>query len=220
MMLALYLAHAYLHLGGGSWWPYTVRSSVLLPNNFDEDAPPLAFFSATILQSHDKCTPETEFEIVEQLNRDMPSLVAYGKLLLELWVGHKVIWEGVKVELSRLAGEAFGLELTGAIKACLKPTPWTDEPLTIRQNERTREAFISEVILPVQHVLLTGYKITAQDIFSAPPMRKASVVIPKVIHKRIKQRQQSIPAPEHYLITADYCLHDGDDHFERLEDNR
>jgi hypothetical protein len=216
LMLALYLAYAFLHLGGGCWWPYTIRSSVMLPNVFDVSKPPPVFFSASFLKGDEKHTPEIRLNYVEQhINHDMPSLVAFGRLLLELWVGHQVIWDNVPTELGRCENELLGRPWTWAIDACLQPrTSNSNTRWTIRENERTRNAFVREVLFPLQYVVCTGFHVAAEDVFPAPPVARLRKVM------RINSRQPSLPPAEPQFTATEYCLHDGDNEYERVDDSR
>jgi hypothetical protein len=216
LMLALYLAYAYLHLSGGCWWPYTNRSSVMLPNDFDVNKPPPAFFSAAFLQRDDKHTPEIRLNYVEQLiNHDMPSLVAFGRLLLELWVGHQVIWDNVPAALHSCEDDLLGRPWTWAINACLqKPSSNSDKISTIREDQRARNAFIREVLLPLQYVVCTGFHVAAEDVFPAPPVARPRKV------RRIILRPPPMRPAEPQSTAIEYCLHDGDNEYERVEDSR
>jgi hypothetical protein len=215
IMLALYLAYAYLHLGGGCWWPYNIRSSVMLPQKSDLDALPPAFFAATLLKGSDKRTPETVFGRMEKkANSAMPSLVALGRLILELNIGRKVIWDEVDAALAECHGHPFAPEMMQAIEACLK---WTKTNSTIREHEETRSNFIKEVIVNLQSVLHYVYHSTVQELFTvSPATRMPEVILPR----RVKQSEHLIKAPSAPSSPSRLCLHDGRDYSEKLDDDR
>lgn len=220
MMLALYLAYAYLHLSGGCWWPYTARSCVKLPNLIDPAAPPSAFFAAALLSEREALVSVAKFEIVEHLNRDMPSLVAFGRLLLQLFLGRAIIWDLVPEELENCAEYAFAAEVTSAVKACLRPSELRapEEPGTIRESERLRNSFIKSVVVPIQYVVQVGFKVQAQDIFPIPMAMKRA---PPPAPRSTREVKSILVMPGcAKVIDKGFCLHDGQDEPEKLDDQR
>ena len=213
LTLALVLAYAYLHLGGGSWWPYDKKSSVHLL-----DAPSskialswLPFFTPSLSQGDQR---EEAPGILKAFNPDMPSLPAFGKLLLELYIGRPVTWDQLDSQLKWSEDEEFAKELLHAINTCLAMAEdkTFKEGGTIRANERLRGHFVKEVVLPVQYVLQIGYQLKVQDIFGK--QEAGQVVEIRQSPARLPKRLRSpLPVPREgpETVPQGFCLHDGQD---------
>lgn len=164
LVLALVLSYGYLHLGGGPWWPYhqATNSTWLFELNMasvlDIVRPFFAFSPARTVKAP---------YLVGRLNKEMPSLPIFGKLLLELTIGRAIEWESIGSVLRDLQQEMFAKEITDAVHACigLEDSTFYSNRGSIRGNERLRLEFVSRVVLKLQHVVAEGYKLTLDELF-------------------------------------------------------
>lgn len=207
LMLALYLSYAYLHLGGGEWWPYHQRSSVMLPSSPESNGHiPLPLFRAPLNARAQVEAEDDKFdEFIILLNDEMPSLVAFAKLLLELFLGYSIPKVGdIKEQLDHCADQALGTYMNKAVRTCLMMNASERGHYarggTIHDSERLRMRFTNEVILPIQWILETAYEINTQDILRPPP------VIPETVQAPVSPvRPNGIET-----VRQGYCLDDGE----------
>ena len=143
--------------------------------------------------------------VLTAFNADMPSLPAFGKLLLELFVGQSVNWDDLNTTMDRAKEEMLATEILQAVSICLATGP--DKTFkgggTIREDGRLRTHFVNAVVIPIQYVLRVGYKLKPQDIFKT--ISTSGVV-------EIKERPaRRLPIRIHGPETIDdgFCLHDG-----------
>lgn len=213
MSLALVLAYAYLHLGGGSWWPYDRKPHLHSPRDVREDIPPsrLVYFSPNFSPRNTKeRSRENAGGVLKSFNADMPSLPALGKLLLELFLGRSVSWDDMDREVERAEDEMLGTEMLQAVTACtaMGHDKTFKDGGTIRGVERLRQHFVKAVLLPIQYVLRVGYHIGPQDIFRAPA-RSGAIELSERPMKRLKPHSPlRMKGPE--SVQEGFCLHDGD----------
>lgn len=202
MMLALYLVYAYLHLGGGCWWPYDRNTSVVIVNHISDDEPVMPFFAATFVKDDKR----TEFDMFCKLNPAMPSLVALGRMLLSLHLGHYVYMEQIEAELDQYSGKAFAIQIAKAVRACLpsRELQVLKEPPTIRNNDKLRAKFISEVILPIQFILHYGHGVQAREIFEP---RLPTVSMEQELPKKLRDVAPVVRQGAEEVKDG-FCLHD------------
>ena len=219
--VALVLSYAYLHLGGGAWWPYDKKPNLHSPEIASEDVPPsrLVFFTPnfTPRTASGQLTQDEELPFVlTAFNAEMPSLPAFGKLLLELYLGQSVTWDELNTRLERARGEVFAKEILQAVTTCL--AIGTDKTFkgggTIRGDERLRTYFVKEVVMPIQYVLRVGYQLKPQDIFHNAGTSGVIELKERPI-KRLKSHSPvRLDGPEQ--VPNDFCLHDGQEGMEEL----
>ncbi|KAK6440112.1 hypothetical protein LTR95_003656 [Oleoguttula sp. CCFEE 5521] len=78
---------------------------------------------------------------------------------------------------------------------------------TVRDNLGLRAHFVQNVILPLQFILFTGYKIRAQEIFASPAPLK---IIEEAPLKRVRSPMPvSVEVPQE--VQSGFCLHDDGD---------
>lgn len=225
MSVALVLAYAYLHLGGGSWWPYDKKPILHSPDIACEDMPPsrLIFFSPNFSRQSNSQQSASEEElphVLKMFNADMPSLPAFGKLLLELFVGQSITWEGLNRSLDRARDMPLATEILEAVSTCL--ATGTDKTFkcgaTIRNDTNLRAHFVKCVVMPIQYVLRVGYHVKPQDIFKTSSS-SGVVEITTPLPRRLKSRSPApIDVPE--TIGDSFCLHDGQEELEELSKSR
>jgi hypothetical protein len=213
--VALVLAYAYLHLGGGSWWPYTKRPNLHSQDIDNEGMPP----SRLVLFSPDFSRQNEELPyVLTAFNADMPSLPAFGKLLLELFVGKSVKWDELNSKMETAKDESLGTEMLQAVSTCL--ATGTDKTFkgggTIREDERLRTHFVKGVVIPIQYVLRIGYNLKPQDIFKT--VSTSGVVEIKERPARRLPIRRDRDGPE--TIGDGFCLHDGQNGLEKAFDTQ
>lgn len=221
MSVALVLAYAYLHLGGGSWWPYDKKPNLHSPVIASEDIHPsrLLFFSPNFSQDpHWTSSASSEGlpYVLKAFNAEMPSLPAFGKLLLELFLGQSVVWDELNKRLDRARDEPLATEILQAVSICL--AIGTDKTFkgggTIRDDERLRDHFVKGVLMPIQYVLRVGYHLKPQDIFKTPST-SGVVEIKELPPRRLKTHSPvRYDGPE--TVGDGFCLHDGQEGLEEL----
>ena len=221
MSVALVLAYAYLYLGGGSWWPYHKKPNLHSPDIASEDIPPsrLVFFSPNFSKQPAGQLPASDEElpyVLTAFNADMPSLPAFGKLLLELFLGQSVGWDELNTRLERAREEPLATEILQAVSTCL--ATGADKTFkgggTIRDDERLRTHFVKGVMMPIQYVLRVGYHLKPQDIFKTPST-SGVVEIKELPPRRLRPHSpMRVDGPE--TIGDGFCLHDGQDGLEEL----
>jgi hypothetical protein len=218
IILSLHLAYAYLHLGGGSWWPYEKQPCLHWTDEPSSDMPSsnLFYFSPTF----SRLRPPEESRgdagsVSKAFNSAMPSLPAFGKLLLELFIGRLVSWESLDKDIVSATDEPFATEMLRAITACLatgNDKTLKDGEKTIKDDERLRAHFVKEVVLQIQWVLQVGYHLKVRDVFWTS--EKVQIVelaqSPQPALKRLRspnpmRREGPEPVPD------GFCLHDGGD---------
>ncbi|KAK5110337.1 hypothetical protein LTR62_006045 [Meristemomyces frigidus] len=175
LLLALYLSYLFLHLGGGPWWPYNrVDRAVWLWGTDKISALSMIFtplFSAS-LQVHEP-SPKAPATL-RGMNFRMPSLPSFGKLLLSIALGREVKWDDIDQAMEDYArDEAFAEEVISAVEACLGTDDLTFKTGgSIREEESMRVAYMSRVVMKLQHILTVGYKVDITEV-----MRKAASVV-------------------------------------------
>lgn len=213
--VALVLAYAYLHLGGGSWWPYTKKPNLHSQDIDSEGIPP----SRLVLFSPDFSRQKEELPyVLTAFNADMPSLPAFGKLLLELFVGQSVNWDELNSKMETAKEKMLATEMLQAVSTCL--ATGTDKTFkgggTIREDERLRTHFVNGVVIPIQYVLRVGYKLKPQDIFKT--VSTSGVVEIKERPARRLPIRRYRDGPE--TIGDGFCLHDGQEGLEKAFDTQ
>jgi hypothetical protein len=221
MMLAVYLAYAYLHLGGGDWWPHTTYSSVMIPNKIEADSPPLVFFAASLLQDledYERHIAEPQPNIMDQMfGPALPTLVALARLFYGLYIGRPVTWDAMILEMHLRRGESFATNFREVLAGCMELSKKTDESLSVRENVSKRKLYVKSVIIPLEGIVQSAFQITSRDIFAA---RKAAKRPRTSKPKRIKRTQAPAATPVVQPTESGFCLHDGQHDFESLDDNR
>lgn len=209
LSVALVLAYAYLHLGGGSWWPYTKKPNLHSHDNVGENMPPsrLVLFTPNFSRQ-DEDVPH----VLKAFNAEMPSLPAFGKLLLELFVGRSVNWDELNDRMENARDKSLATEMLQAVSTCL--AIGADKTFksggTIRSDERLRAHFVNGVVIPIQYVLSKGYHLKPQDIFKAA---STSGVV-EIKERPTRRLPVRIDGPE--TISDGFCLHDGQDGLEEV----
>jgi hypothetical protein len=202
MSVALVLAYAYLHLGGGSWWPYMEKPNLHSQDIDGEGLPPsrLVLFSPNFSRQNEELP-----YVLTAFNADMPSLPAFGKLLLELFVGQSVNWDELNSKMERAKEEMLATEILQAVSTCL--ATGTDKTFkgggTVREDERLRTHFVNGVVIPIRYVLRVGYQLKPQDIFKT--ISTSGVV--EIKERPARRLPIRIDGPE--TIGDGFCLHDG-----------
>jgi hypothetical protein len=175
--LAVLLAHLYLHLSGGAWWPYTRTDTMVCFQRADSRSrlplsPPIFPFI------FDKDIRHPTDIRAECINPAMPSLVEFGKLLLEIMIWAPCTWEhnglenGLK-ELKYHSDLANVDRILFAIIECIgykgaERLKAKSQDQTIRNSERMRMEFSSVVIQNLEYVLRVAYQVDADAMFSTP----------------------------------------------------
>jgi hypothetical protein len=175
LCLAVILSHLYLHLSGGAWWPYTRTDAFIRFDGPERSSlsplstPFLPFSTCMEFQ------PDVRFGFV---NPSMPSLVQFGKLLLEIILWESCSWEGNAFEesLRKLRCESDLANVDRILVAIIACTGYKGEDRlrakacdqTIRNSERMRMEFLTVVIQNLEYVLRVAYQIDANMLFSLP----------------------------------------------------
>jgi hypothetical protein len=175
LCLAVILSHLYLHLSGGAWWPYTRTDTMICFQKTDfASLLPLSLpffpFDTSTGAEH-----KPDFRL-QCINPCMPSLVEFGRFLLEILTWEPSRWEDNDLEdkLRDLEGSDFAIvdRILPAVIACLGyrgegrlRAQRLDE--TIRNSERMRASFIEVVIQNLEYVLRVAYRVEADMIFSS-----------------------------------------------------
>jgi hypothetical protein len=154
--------------------------------------------------------------VLTAFNADMPSLPAFGKLLLELFVGQSVNWDELNSKMEIAKEEMLATEILQAVSTCLATGP--DKTFkgggTIREDERLRTHFVNGVVIPIQYVLRIGYQLKPQDIFRT--ISTSGVV--EIKERPARRLPIRIDGPE--TIGDEFCLHDGQEGLEKASNTQ
>lgn len=171
LALAIVLSHLYLHLSGGGWWPYELIQ------------PPFEFQMARNMSSLPISSPfflfrmepaERASAVARYINPGMPSLPAFGRLLLEILTWAPCSWEDNNLH-QRLQALKNDTDLAhvdlilAAVTACLGERDTlraSSEHEGIRLNESKRKQFVDTVISNLEHVIIWAYGVNLSSIFS------------------------------------------------------
>jgi hypothetical protein len=148
LLLTLLLSYAYLYLGGSSWWPNArVDAGLWFANHLDPKIirPFLQFSTA---QEH-----RTGF-VEKLINQARPSLPAFGKLILEIWLGRPITWGdedmlGAEKDCQR---SALGPHIYRVAKSCFEADSILKGEGSLRDDVLMRETFISNVVKTLQYM--------------------------------------------------------------------
>ena len=211
LILALILSYAYLHLGGGPWWPYDrLSNSVWFFNTAGNSMPDVRKpFIASSLQQRAE-PPGDELWFLENYNNEMLSLPLFGKLLLELRAGRRLEWFELPKVMNKYRDKELGHEIVGAAQACLgrkDDTFRSSENESIRKTERMRMEFVSKVVLKLQYVLAVGFHVKIDEIFR-------EMATPMTLDTEHPPQLHAEPLP--FLSETSWCLHDDNNRPESL----
>jgi hypothetical protein len=148
LILALLLSYAYLYLGGSSWWPNTRSDAGLWFADHLDPKIIRPFLPFSTAEEHQSGYLETA------INPARPSLPAFGKLILEIWLGRRIPWgnevmKGVKTDCHR---SALGPHIWRTAQSCIEHDPKLKGEGKLRDNALMKETFISNVVKVLQYM--------------------------------------------------------------------
>jgi hypothetical protein len=120
-----------------------------------------------------------------------PSLPAFGVLFLEIVTGQHIKLDDIDSmrDIYRKNG-LFGDEVAAVVQLCVYDTEFKAGE-TIRESERLRQRFLSEVVLPLQNDLYEAFKLDFEKLFSSGSERRD----PSTTRKRTISSMQARPSP-------------------------
>jgi hypothetical protein len=148
LILTLLLAYAYLYLGGSSWWPDArLNAGLWFADHLDDKIiRPFLQFSTGEKQK--------SWSVEGCINEARPSLPAFGRLILEIWLGRPIVLGdedmlGVEKDCQR---STLGPHIYGIANSCIRPDEILKRKGSFRDNALMRETFASNVVKTLQHI--------------------------------------------------------------------
>jgi hypothetical protein len=212
LMLILYLAYAFMHLSGGCWWPYTLNSTVMLPDRIKRNTQPMVFFDASLLREEDR--QPYGFKIAPKSRALHGS--SFAKLLVGLWLGEPIAAGDLMTTVLSYEHTMFFSEMLVVVETCtsLGSTFPEEGP-----SEEMQNRFFEGAIRPIQRAVWLAFKTTALAIFAMPP---AAPSYEEYKSERPARQQacETVATSSAHSTAPEYCLRDGKDQAERLNDER
>ena len=164
IIVALLLSYAYLHLSGGSWWPnLTLDPTVWFligattPHTTALWRPFLSF---------DPPQSSESFRIETAINKERPSLPAFGKLLLEIWVGKPLTWDNEQLQQveEQCKKTMVGKQYFEVANACIRQESIFHSEKMFREHKSMRGLFLAKVVKVLQYML--SWEMSMENIFA------------------------------------------------------
>jgi hypothetical protein len=148
LILTLLLSYAYLYLGGSSWWPNARLDSGLWFADHLDDKIIRPFLQFSTAKEHQKWAVE------KCINPVRPSLPAFGKLILEIWLGRPITWgeEDMQGVINDCQRSALGPHIYGIANSCIEADPILKGEGRLRDNLLMKKTFVSNVVKTLQYM--------------------------------------------------------------------
>jgi hypothetical protein len=201
IILGVVLSYTYLYLSDTAWWPNKeVRPDFWFKRNTASNGMRMRRPLLSVgIRETDRAIA---YSVEAFMNKQRPSLPAFGKLLLELWKGTNIEWKDLDAAIQECAEDYVGSYWLCAVHACLGEDPAMKEAGSIRDSPRLRSVFVHKVIKSLQWLLENLCRISVNEVLkfdddhdANPSLASRMRVEPRQQHRKTTELQVTAPKP-------------------------